>query len=942
MIFRSRRHHQKVCTQWCTCPKHRAVRVPMAFSLGRARRTRSIVSALIVVSTLMLVRQLHPLGWGIAADQRVAGVEMVWNPLDYGAKCDGVTDDRAVFQAVITDACAATGTKQRKILIPAGTCVTGRNGSNFYSIDIPCDNLTFEGIGPQSVMQLQTGQPAVTIDQFRIISHNHTAFRKFTIDGNWQNWATTIAAASNGVSLPQATINVADNSGFPTAGAYTVTLANDNYQYVQCTGKSGTTQLTGCVGGTGTLFAGNVIGYVNANAGINMTTNSSEDTTVSSLSNGVALPTGTINVTGNPSGWDFTGGSSKFDVNTSVGYQQVVCTGATTSSLTGCTGGTGTLFTGGELLAPGATEGRLFGIGTDSATDIRLEDMTMMRFYGDCISVGGNDDPTNGLKILHSSCTMTSRNALTFASATENVVIDDFTTKYIQAQSIDGEPVGWPVRHVYITNSHIGMWWVTLNGPGAPISVSGGGDDPANWTQGQSARDWRIENTEILGPTLMGNMWDIVFAHNRVIENYPNVTTSGIWASGVSGSLTINDNYFYIRAATTGATTATNCCGILVSEFTSGSLGHQDPTNYHIDGNFLDMRNGRWGIQVAGAGGVANSVITTTTGVQTLPVATLNVTDTTGFPTGSITIIVTSGSGPQTVTCTGGGGGGTTFTGCSGGTGNTVSGGIVRSFSPAISGTSSSVTSTTLADGTAVWKTNEFAGWVVRAGQAMGDIASNTGTQLNLQHVHAVSGTGWATTLGAEAPTPGNTTAYVIYKPMGLIDVSENTVDARNDGWGAGQACMWFGSSGSSNGADQRIRIHHNSLIDCNTNGIQVKWDAYDNYPYTEITDNVGQDDQVTPTLTNLINFTNSYNGYPQTYQLVLRGNVKGFGVTNNTVGITAGNWLVEDGASQKWAGFGAPAFAAPISSQYSRLNGGASTSLYVNESGSAGGWVGK
>jgi hypothetical protein len=68
---------------------------------------------------------------------------------------------------------------------------------------------------------------------------------------------TTIAAGSNGQSLPQATINIASNFSFPTGGtAFVVTSAG--VQTVTYTGTTATT-LTGCSGGTGTMSTGGAV-----------------------------------------------------------------------------------------------------------------------------------------------------------------------------------------------------------------------------------------------------------------------------------------------------------------------------------------------------------------------------------------------------------------------------------------------------------------------------------------------------------------------------------------------------------------------------------------------------------------------------------------------------------------------------------------------------------
>lgn len=64
---------------------------------------------------------------------------------------------------------------------------------------------------------------------------------------------TTIASASNGQVLPQATINVASTTEFPNSGS--VKIQN---QIVTYTGKTSNT-FTGCSGGTVTLATGNTV-----------------------------------------------------------------------------------------------------------------------------------------------------------------------------------------------------------------------------------------------------------------------------------------------------------------------------------------------------------------------------------------------------------------------------------------------------------------------------------------------------------------------------------------------------------------------------------------------------------------------------------------------------------------------------------------------------------
>lgn len=69
--------------------------------------------------------------------------------------------------------------------------------------------------------------------------------------------STTIASGSNGASLPQATINVANTSGFAAyLGNYVIYVTTGaGQQTVTCTGTTGTT-FTGCSGGSGSMSTG--------------------------------------------------------------------------------------------------------------------------------------------------------------------------------------------------------------------------------------------------------------------------------------------------------------------------------------------------------------------------------------------------------------------------------------------------------------------------------------------------------------------------------------------------------------------------------------------------------------------------------------------------------------------------------------------------------------
>lgn len=83
---------------------------------------------------------------------------------------------------------------------------------------------------------------------------------------------TTVAAGSNGLALPQATIYVGSNSFMPNSGRVKI-RTEFGYQTIAYTGKSGSDQITGCSGGTGTLTTDAPV-YYNKMVGIFLDFNS--------------------------------------------------------------------------------------------------------------------------------------------------------------------------------------------------------------------------------------------------------------------------------------------------------------------------------------------------------------------------------------------------------------------------------------------------------------------------------------------------------------------------------------------------------------------------------------------------------------------------------------------------------------------------------------------
>lgn len=237
----------------------------------------------------------------------------------------------------------------------------------------------------------------------RILGYSYIGDTLFPINGGGTIASTTIAVASNGVSLPPGSgvINVASTTGFPSQG-FIFVASSAGIQTCFYTGLNAT-QFTGVSGGTGTMSTGGSVTYgsmliatgdstptvaptfgAGTRAGISNngslvevsiptsirmviatdvgrilvlksslypTRNSGiflisslagNNTTIAVASNGVSLPTGTINVA---STVGFPASGSIF-VLTDAGPQTVNYTGTTGTTFTGCTGGTGTMSTG--------------------------------------------------------------------------------------------------------------------------------------------------------------------------------------------------------------------------------------------------------------------------------------------------------------------------------------------------------------------------------------------------------------------------------------------------------------------------------------------------------------------------------------------------------------------------------------------------------------------
>ena len=122
---------------------------------------------------------------------------------------------------------------------------------------------------PICVVKDGSGSYVSTIDGVDVTSGNTITVKLFdttgvvtwslTVLGTDELSQTTITSDSNNQNLPQATINVADTSGFNNSGTFFIKEIGATVTY---SGKTSTT-FTGCSGGTGLLVTGQTVQAVN-------------------------------------------------------------------------------------------------------------------------------------------------------------------------------------------------------------------------------------------------------------------------------------------------------------------------------------------------------------------------------------------------------------------------------------------------------------------------------------------------------------------------------------------------------------------------------------------------------------------------------------------------------------------------------------------------------
>jgi hypothetical protein len=138
------------------------------------------------------------------------------------------------------------------------------NGNNFAPTTATSNTFTFgsnnviDGVSATAI----NGQSNISNSNFADINGQFGKARLFgqEVRANSRFTSTTIAALSNGQSLPQATINVVSTTGFPANGTIAI-VTSAGLQTVSYIGTT-PTSLTNCTGGTGVMSTGGQVGKI--------------------------------------------------------------------------------------------------------------------------------------------------------------------------------------------------------------------------------------------------------------------------------------------------------------------------------------------------------------------------------------------------------------------------------------------------------------------------------------------------------------------------------------------------------------------------------------------------------------------------------------------------------------------------------------------------------
>jgi hypothetical protein len=820
------------------------------------------------------------------------------NVRTFGATGDGSTNDREAIQSAL-EAAAGRGDE---VYFPPGTYIVGRSGSNPWCLEMPGDNLTLHGVKGASWIKADRGMPEDVVVLW-INGRSNITLSGLGIDGNWGNALTEITAASDGVELgtPEAgTIHVKSTEDFPRpAGTIQVMTSVGVTQTVHYTGVTETvteTSFTGCIGGTGTMFRGGVVGRLDDQTGINHAPQGDPQNHGIQIfgSTKILIDNCLIQQTYGDGIWL---GALKGDEHVWTQDVRITNTNVNITARNGISFGQAC-----EGIYIGHTNfTNIFAQAVDAEPgDQPVRDVVVEHCHLGGWWNPGHPDPGNPNNPGRAGNTPLSIVGGKDQTGGQTVWARKFR---VRDCTIDGACAIHSAVDVVLERNRI----VTdFHGNSyAPVLVSHFCDDI-----------WVLDN-EIYDRTAdaTGDIRDTIGISKRH------------W-----GAITVR---FDGGAPEPGRPSSTT----------------MQPSGVTVRGNRIHARNGRHGIAIVGTGaralahdfiepgspskllpdetGVASTVTATTLtrkreleteitaasdGVElgTPEAGTIHVKSTDGFPkAGTIKVEIRGGMAQRVqytgVTLT-------SFTGCTGGTGTMFKDDKV----------------------TPAWADNQWQGRFVRIGEATAGIVFNDADTLTLYVPGFHLQTAWYTPLGAPVVTPAEGGTYEIYGIGGVIDIDGNDIDCTNDGHGAGGMGIHLLAAH----AGMRVRCRNNKIKNASGDAIKVESvDEHRPFLHLVIAHNHAWDDQRNRTCTTAVRFTSPRH----IDRLVLCGNSVEGAITP-VEGLDSGVWLVEEGLPERWVGWGNPngVIAAHIGAMYQQLKPGVSA-LWVKQAddGQKTGWMG-
>lgn len=589
---------------------------------------------------------------------------------------------------------------------------------------------------------------------------------------------------------------------------------------------------------------------------------------------------------------------------------------------------------------------------------LSIENCKFRQCYGDGVWLGTSTSsyatPARNIRITKTDFDIMGRSGIALGQKTDGVFMQACRFTNIMATPFDTEPsIGGRAvycRDITIDSCEVNAGFWNPEDPARSVNC-------ATSIVGASAfshpfsnlRKYRFTNNKVRGQLLLAACEDVIVGGNEIVCDWPGYSYAPILCWWYADQIQIVGNTIYDR--TTPATGDRHEAAIQV-QYSANGNANWAPRNVVVAKNFIRARNGRAGIRVMGTGGGAYG--TTGTLSQAGETGTATAVDNT-YPPDSTGIagetLFSNGGSSTTVSKA------TSTWSTNQWVGWMVRSNVDASVGEVTSNNGNTLTFTggwkdldgnpapdpsfanksfsllpTLTDTGKAWTANTWAGRQILMGGKLASIMGNLATKLILD-----KNAGWTTPFGGEQVATPTAGTYRILPISGMVTVDDNDIDCTDDGHGAGGNGIQL----HAYRAGMRVKCTRNKIR--NATGAAIAVASASNRPFIhlEVTDNHAWDDQATPTCTSVVLF----DALSAATKRILRNNQAGTGVTTVYSGLSSGYWLIQDGDTQEWAGFGTPEgnVTAPIGSTYCNKSGGASTTLYVKTSGTGNtGWTAK